>query len=142
VHDRLVRAAARDHRCASDRVSHDGAVVDHGVVDEASSVRLDGSTGNARAVAFTPDHSRVITAGADGVAQIWDASKGSLIGKRVQRDAITSLALTADGRFLWVGRRTRRCRRGTSASRPDPPTSSRSSSSVFHGNSMMTTSCG
>jgi WD40 repeat protein len=77
--------------------------VDHGVVDEASSVRLDGSTGNARAVAFTPDHSRVITAGADGVAQIWDASKGTLIGKRVQRDAITSLALTADGRFLWVG---------------------------------------
>jgi WD40 repeat protein len=63
---------------------------------------VDGPTGEVSAVAFTRDRSCVITAGTDGLVQLWDADKGKLIGTRGSRSAAIH-ALATDGNTLWVG---------------------------------------
>jgi WD40 repeat protein/serine/threonine protein kinase len=79
-------------------------LIDHGRLAERSSLRLDGPTGDVRAVTFTPDGSRVITGSADGVIRLWDARKGKLVGRRdAHGGPITSIAVTDDGTTLWVG---------------------------------------
>ena len=58
-------------------------------------------TGFVRAAVFTDDGSRVITAGDDGRAHIWDADNGKLLASRDHRDKpINALAL--DGDTLWI----------------------------------------
>ncbi|HEY0985972.1 MAG TPA: hypothetical protein VGD80_02930, partial [Kofleriaceae bacterium] len=67
-------------------------------------VALDGPLQDVRAVVFTGDDSRVITGGGDGLAKVWDAANGKLIGIRnAHRTAINSLAISADGDTLWAG---------------------------------------
>jgi hypothetical protein len=52
-------------------------------------------------VAFSPDGSRLATAGADGLAKMWDAATGrellTLIG---HTDSLYSLAFSPDGRYI------------------------------------------
>jgi WD40 repeat protein len=65
--------------------------------------RLEPPTGDVRAVAFTTDGSRVITAGVDGIAKVWDAAKGKLVGIRdAHGGAIYSIAQSSDGNTLWT----------------------------------------
>jgi WD40 repeat protein len=67
-------------------------------------VTLDGPLQDVRAVVFTSDDSRVITGGGDGLAKVWDAAKGKLIGIREAHGAaINALAISADGSTLWAG---------------------------------------
>ncbi|HEU0037148.1 MAG TPA: serine/threonine-protein kinase [Kofleriaceae bacterium] len=69
----------------------------------AERLRLDGPTGEVRTVAFTTDGSRVITAGTDGAAKLWDAAKGKLLATRdAHGGPITAVAVDPDGRALWV----------------------------------------
>ena len=74
------------------------------VVDDAIDTErttLAGPFGDVRAVAFTEDGSRLITAGDDGVANVWDAGKGNQLGRREHGGAITALAISGDK--LWFG---------------------------------------
>jgi WD40 repeat protein len=65
-------------------------------------VTLEGGMGVVRAVLVTPDGSRIITGGDNGLAMIWDRYKGKLLGTRDHRDKpITALAVRGD--TLWVG---------------------------------------
>ena len=68
---------------------------------KVGAVALDGPIEVVRAIAVTPDGSRVITAGDDGVATIWDRDKGKLLGHR-DRHARPISALAVDGETLWV----------------------------------------
>ncbi|HSD87363.1 MAG TPA: protein kinase [Kofleriaceae bacterium] len=62
---------------------------------------IEGPTNAVRAVGFTADGSRVITAGDDGRAQLWDAEKGKQLGIRGSHgQAVTAIAV--DGDTLWV----------------------------------------
>ena len=63
---------------------------------------VDGPTGEVRAVAFTRDATCVVTAGVDGLVQLWDADKGKLLGTRGTRSGSIN-ALATDGATLWVG---------------------------------------
>ncbi|HEY5926316.1 MAG TPA: protein kinase [Kofleriaceae bacterium] len=64
-------------------------------------VTLEGGMGVVRSVLVTPDSSRVITAGDNGRAMIWDRDKGKLLGTRDRHDkAISALALRGD--TLWI----------------------------------------
>ncbi len=72
---------------------------------------VDGPTDEVHAVAFTRDGSCVITAGANAV-QLWDASKGKLVGTRGSHagselssrgGTINALAVSNDGSTLWSG---------------------------------------
>jgi WD40 repeat protein len=66
---------------------------------QGEKLSLEGPTGNVFAVAA--DSSRVITAGSDGHARIWDAAKGKLLGTRDYHElAVTAIAL--DGDTLWT----------------------------------------
>ena len=78
--------------------------VGRGAVATTAAVALDGPLQDVRAVVFTGDDSRVITGGGDGLAKVWDAANGKLIGIRsAHRTAINSLAISADGDTLWAG---------------------------------------
>ncbi len=63
---------------------------------------VDGPTGEVRAVAFSRDATCVITAGVDGLVQLWDTDKGKLLGTRGTRSASIN-ALATNGATLWVG---------------------------------------
>ena len=76
------------------------AVVD-GVIKRKPLI-IDGPTGEVRAVAFTRDATCVVTAGVEGLVQLWDADKGKLLGTRGTRGASIN-ALATDGTTLWVG---------------------------------------
>src|SRR5262245_51948115 len=55
-----------------------------------------------RASAAAPGE--LITGGGDGLAKLWDAAKGKLIGVRdAHGTAINSLAISADGNTVWAG---------------------------------------
>ena len=77
--------------------------IQHGVLADRPTL-VDGPTGEVRAVTFTRDAACVITAGVDGLVQLWDADKGKLLGTRGTRGAtVNALATSADGATLWVG---------------------------------------
>jgi WD40 repeat protein len=77
--------------------------IQDGVLGDKASL-MDGPTGEVRAVTFTRDTACVITAGVDGLVQLWDADKGKLLGTRGTRGAaVNALATSADGSTLWVG---------------------------------------
>ena len=64
---------------------------------------IEGPTGEVRAVAVSRDGSRVVTAGTDGVAQVWDVAKGKLLATRdPQAGAIDAISLSADDATLWT----------------------------------------
>ena len=65
---------------------------------------IEGPTGAVRSVALSRDGSRVFTAGADGVANVWDAAKGKLLATRDPHGGpIDAIALSADDGTLWTG---------------------------------------
>ena len=52
-------------------------------------------------VAYRPDGSRLATAGADGLAKVWDAATGELLLTFAEHtDSLHSLAYSPDGRYI------------------------------------------
>jgi WD40 repeat protein len=69
----------------------------------STALTIEGPVGEVRSLAFSRDGSRVITAGSDGVAKIWDASKGKLLATRDPHGgAIDAIAVSADDAWLWT----------------------------------------
>ncbi len=72
---------------------------------------LEGHQGPLNDVAFSSDGTRVVTAGEDGLAIVWDTATwrpaATLEVKRSDEDAISSVALSADGRRLLTAMRRR-----------------------------------
>ncbi|HUJ57895.1 MAG TPA: protein kinase [Kofleriaceae bacterium] len=67
----------------------------------AEPIALDGA-GEVRAAQFTADGTRVITAGGDGIARIWDAATGKELGRRgAHGKALEALAIHDDD-TLWL----------------------------------------
>jgi WD40 repeat protein len=65
--------------------------------------RIDGLTGEVRAVVFKDHASLVITASDDGIAKVWDVRTGKLLAARDPHGRpLTSLALAAHDQRLWL----------------------------------------
>jgi len=64
---------------------------------------IEGPTGDVQSIAVSRDGSRVVTAGTNGVAQVWDAAKGKLLSTRDPHGGpIDAIALSADDATLWT----------------------------------------
>ena len=56
------------------------------------------------AAAFSPDGARVVTAAADGAAQLWNAATGERIGgPMIHASDVVSASFSADGALLVTG---------------------------------------
>jgi dipeptidyl aminopeptidase/acylaminoacyl peptidase len=65
----------------------------------APDVEINGLPGAVQTVVFSPDGSRVLSAGADQVARLWSASSGQLLAElRGGNGRLTSAAFSSDGR--------------------------------------------
>jgi WD40 repeat protein len=65
---------------------------------------LAGNTSNIHEVQFSPDGSRLISAGADGAARIWAVAAGRLLMTLKSRaDNLTAARFTADGSMIATG---------------------------------------
>ncbi len=65
---------------------------------------LDGPVGDVHAVALGDDGARIVTAGSDGTAKVWDGAKGKLLATRDPHGgSIDAIALSADDATLWTG---------------------------------------
>jgi WD40 repeat protein len=65
--------------------------------------RVEGTPGELQAMVFACGGACLITGGETGIAQIWDAAKGTLLGTRdPHAGAITGLALAEHGTKLWI----------------------------------------
>jgi WD40 repeat protein/tRNA A-37 threonylcarbamoyl transferase component Bud32 len=63
---------------------------------------IPGPVGGIHAVVYGPND-LVISGGDDGIARVWDAATGKLVGTRdPHRRALTALALARDGATLWT----------------------------------------
>jgi WD40 repeat protein len=60
-----------------------------------------GSTGQAYALAWSPDGKRIASGGDDNIVHVWDASTGqALLQYRGHTDIIFKLAWSPDGAFI------------------------------------------
>ncbi|HEY4000449.1 MAG TPA: protein kinase [Candidatus Xenobia bacterium] len=59
--------------------------------------------GSVLRAAFSPDGTRLVTGGSDGVAQIWDVSSGQLLFRLPHGDRVQAVAFSPDGRRLATG---------------------------------------
>jgi WD40 repeat protein/tRNA A-37 threonylcarbamoyl transferase component Bud32 len=65
---------------------------------------LVGHKGRVTAVTFAPDGQRLVTAGADGTARVWDASSGrEMRCLRGHRSEVTAVAFAPHGQWLVTG---------------------------------------
>jgi eukaryotic-like serine/threonine-protein kinase len=72
---------------------------------------LKGHTGSVRAVAYSPDDSRVATASDDGTAIVWDIKTGvAVITLKGHTAALTSIAFSADGKQIVTGSKDKSAR--------------------------------
>jgi WD40 repeat protein len=70
---------------------------------ERQNIACDGDVFSA-GFAISPDDKFVITAGADGIARIWDLVKGELVRDlKPSDDSVTSVAYSPDGRYALTG---------------------------------------
>ncbi|MCX5743341.1 MAG: sigma 54-interacting transcriptional regulator, partial [Proteobacteria bacterium] len=103
-------------------------------------VTLEGPTGEVRAVVVSRDGALVITGSDDGIARVWDAAKGKLLGTRdpaAARSARSRSTVTCCG----SAPRTARSARGTSTASAARSMPSRASwsTSTFQNTSIATT---
>ena len=63
----------------------------------------DGDSGNINAVAFTPDGSRVVSAGEDGTVRVWERADGREVKVFGSGLAVNALALSSDGKRVVAG---------------------------------------
>jgi WD40 repeat protein/tRNA A-37 threonylcarbamoyl transferase component Bud32 len=64
---------------------------------------IEGPVGSVRAIAFSRGGGLVITASDEGIAKIWDARKGKLLGMRDPHGSgLSALAISADGGRMWI----------------------------------------
>ncbi len=64
---------------------------------------IEGPTGAVRSIAYSSDGSRLFAGGSDGVAKVWDATKGKLLATRdPHAGAIDAIALSMDDARLWT----------------------------------------
>jgi len=67
--------------------------------DKRHPTRCEGHTAGVVAVAFSPSSRRIITAGKDGTARIWDAATGrEILALKGHKRDLTSAGFSADGR--------------------------------------------
>ena len=59
--------------------------------------------GPIRAMAFSPDGNRLVTAGADGLVVHWNVAQGQPVESLAARISHNTLAYSPDGRFIVVG---------------------------------------
>ena len=60
-------------------------------------------TGPIRAMAFSPDGNRLVTAGADGLVVHWNVAQGQAVDNLAARISHNTVAYSPDGRFIVVG---------------------------------------
>jgi len=67
-------------------------------VDDSETRRvLNSHAGSINAIAFLPQGDTLLTAGADGVVGMWNVRSGERLGGLRHKDAVTALAVSADG---------------------------------------------
>jgi WD40 repeat protein len=64
---------------------------------------LSGHQGLIRDMVWSPDGTKIITAGDDGTVRVWDASTGTSLSVIQVGTPVTSLAYSSNGQFIAVG---------------------------------------
>lgn len=64
---------------------------------------LSGHQGLIRDMVWSPDGTRIITAGDDGTVRVWDANTGTALSVVEVGTPVTSLAVSTNGQFVAVG---------------------------------------
>lgn len=98
--DDLLLAAAGGRQRDGDYTIH---LLDPQTLDERG--RLEGHTGQVRALRFSADGGRLLSGGFDGTARLWDVAEGLPL-LELPGDPIWSAALSPDGAWIALGRGT------------------------------------